>query len=76
MWTMTLERLALISYYTSLTTPHKAVAYARPQENFKMNPLLSSLNAKFQSLYVPEENIGIDEFITLWKGQGENSTSI
>jgi hypothetical protein len=74
--TMTLERLALMSYCTSLAAPHKAVAYARPQEVFKMDPLLSALNAKFQPLYVPEENICIDEFITVWKGQGENSTSI
>jgi hypothetical protein len=73
---MTLERLALVSYYTSLTAPCKAIAYARQQEIFKMDPLLSVLNAKFQSLYVSEENFGIDEFITLWKGQGENSTSI
>ena len=38
-----------------------------PGTNFY--PVLSHLNTKFQSLYLPGQNIVIDESLTLWRGR-------
>ncbi|XP_028178278.1 piggyBac transposable element-derived protein 4-like isoform X2 [Ostrinia furnacalis] len=35
----------------------------------KIQPILNHLNDKFSSLYLPEQNIAIDESLLLWKGR-------
>jgi len=40
-----------------------------PSKLFKIYPVLSHLNTKFQSLYLPGQNIAIDESLTLWRGR-------
>ncbi|XP_063835394.1 piggyBac transposable element-derived protein 4-like [Ostrinia nubilalis] len=35
----------------------------------KIQPILNHLNDKFSSLYLPEQNIAIDESLLLWKGK-------
>ncbi|KAL0830187.1 hypothetical protein ABMA28_003644 [Loxostege sticticalis] len=35
---------------------------------FKIKPLLTHLNDKFQSLYTPAQNIALDESLLMWKG--------
>ena len=36
---------------------------------FKMYPVIFHLNIKFQTLYLPNQNIAIDERLTIWKGR-------
>jgi len=43
--------------------------YQGPSKLFKIYPVLSYLNTKFQSLYLPGQNIAIDESLTLWRGR-------
>ena len=43
--------------------------YQGPSKLFKIYPVLSHLNTKFQILYLPGQNIAIDEFLTLWRGR-------
>jgi len=40
--------------------------YQGPSKIFKIYPVLSHLNTKFHSLYLPGQNIAIDESLTLW----------
>lgn len=43
--------------------------YQGPSKLFKIYPVLSHFNTKFQSLYLPGQNIAIDESLTLWRGR-------
>jgi len=43
--------------------------YQGPSKLFKIYPFLSHLNIKFQSLYLPGQNIAIDESLMLWRGR-------
>ena len=43
--------------------------YQGPSKLFKIYPVLSHLNTKFQSLYLPGQNIAIDQSLMLWKGR-------
>jgi hypothetical protein len=43
--------------------------YQGPPKLFKIYPIIEHLNSKFQSLYLPNQNITIDESLTLWKGR-------
>jgi len=43
--------------------------YQGPSKLFKIYPVLSHLNTKFQNLYLREQNIAIDESLTLWRGR-------
>jgi len=40
-----------------------------PSKLSKIYPVLSHLNTKFQSLYLPGQNIAIDDSLTLWTGR-------
>ena len=44
-------------------------AYQGPSKLFKIYPVLSHLNKKFHSLYLPGQNIATDESLTLWRGR-------
>ena len=43
--------------------------YQGPSKLFKIYPVLSHLNTKFQSLYLPRQNITTDEILMLWRGR-------
>jgi hypothetical protein len=43
--------------------------YEGPAKLFKIFPVLSHLNYKFQNLFLPGKNISDDETLTLWKGR-------
>jgi len=45
------------------------VTYQGPSKLFKIYPVLSHLNTEFKSLYLPGQNIAIDESLTLWRGR-------
>jgi hypothetical protein len=40
-----------------------------PKKLFKIFPVISHLNKTFQELYLPNQDISIDESLTLWKGR-------
>ena len=43
--------------------------YQGPSKLFKIYPVLSHLNTKSQSLYLPGQKIAIDESLMLWRGR-------
>ena len=43
--------------------------YQGPSRLFKIYIVLSHLNTNFHSLYLPGQNIAIDESLTLWRGR-------
>jgi hypothetical protein len=43
-------------------------SFHRPKKPFKIFPVISHLNKKFQELYLPNRDISIDESL-LWKGR-------
>jgi hypothetical protein len=43
--------------------------YQGPPNLFKIYPVVSYLNIKFQNLYIPDQNIAMDKSLTLWKGR-------
>ena len=43
--------------------------YKGPSKRFKTYLVLYHLNKKFQSLYLPRQNIAIDESMMLWRGR-------
>ena len=42
--------------------------YQGPLRLFKIKHVICHLNIKFQNLYLPHQNIAINESLTLWKG--------
>ena len=40
----------------------------RAYQHIKVYPVICHLNIKFQTLYLPNQNIAIDESLALWKG--------
>jgi hypothetical protein len=43
--------------------------YEGPANLYKTFPVLSHLSYKFQNLWLPGQNISVDESLTLWKGR-------
>jgi hypothetical protein len=43
--------------------------YQGPPKLFRIFPVISHLNSKFQTLYLPYQNISTDESLTVWKGR-------
>jgi hypothetical protein len=44
-------------------------SFQGPKKLFKIFPVISHLNNRFQELYLPNRDISIDESLTLWKGR-------
>jgi hypothetical protein len=65
--TMTQDRFKLITKFLHFTNNSTRDTYTEPPKLFKIQPILELLNNKFQSAYLPAENIAIDESLTLWK---------
>jgi hypothetical protein len=63
------ERFELICKFLHFIDNDSLQAYDGPPKLFKIYPILRHLNNKFQSLYLPTQNIAIDESLTLWKGR-------
>lgn len=42
--------------------------YDNPDVRHKIRPVFNHLITNFQAVYIPEENISIDESLLLWKG--------
>ena len=62
------ERSELICKFLHFTDNESLPTYQEPLILFKTYPVICHLNIKFQALYLPNQNIAIDESLTLWKG--------
>ena len=63
------ERFELICNFLHFIDNESLPAYQVPPKLFKIYPVICHLNKKFQTLYLPNPNIAIDESLTLWKGR-------
>ena len=62
------ERFELICKFLHFIDNESLPTYQGPPILFKIYPVICHLNIKFQTLYLPNQNIAIDESLTLWKG--------
>jgi len=62
------ERFELISKFLHFIGNESLPTYQGPSILFKIYPVICHLNIKFQTLYLPNQNIATDESLTLWKG--------
>jgi len=63
------ERFELICKVLHFIDNESIPTYQGPPRLFKIYPVICHLNIKFQTLYLPNQNIAIDESLTLWKGR-------
>jgi hypothetical protein len=66
---ITRDRLELICRFLHFTNNETISTFEGPEKLFKISPIISHLNNKFQELYLPNQDISIDESLTLWKGR-------
>jgi hypothetical protein len=66
--TISRNRLELICKFLHFVDETMST-FQGPQKLFKVFPIISHLNKKFQELYLPRQNISVDESLTLWKGR-------
>jgi len=62
------ERFELICKFLHFIDNESLPTYQGPPILFRIYPVICHLNMKFQTLYLPNQNIVIDESLTLWKG--------
>ena len=62
------ERFELICKFLHFVDNESLLTYRGPPKLFKIYPVICHLNIKFQTLYLPNQNIAIDGSLTLWKG--------
>ena len=63
------ERFELICKFLHFINNESLPTYQGPPILIKIYPVVCHLNIKFQTLYLPNQNIAIDESLTLWKGR-------
>ena len=63
------ERFELICKFLHFIENDSLPTYQGPPILFKICRVICHLNIKFQILYLPNQNIAIDESMTLWKGR-------
>jgi hypothetical protein len=66
---ISMDRFESICKFIHFNNNDSRDTYQGPPKLFKIYPLVSYLNSKFQNLYIPDQNIAIDESLTLWKGR-------
>ena len=64
---ISMDRFESICNFMHFNNNEHIGTYQGPSKLFKSCPVLSHLNTKFQSLYLPGQNIAIDESLTLWR---------
>lgn len=62
------NRFQLIMKFLHFSDNSSKANYQGPAKLYKIFPVLSHLNCKFQNLYLPGQNISVNESLTLWKG--------
>jgi hypothetical protein len=66
---ITRDRFELVCKFLHFIDSETISTFEGPQKLFKIFPVISHLNKKFQELYLPNRDISIDEALTLWKGR-------
>jgi len=61
------QRFELICKFLHFIDIEGLPTYQGPLRLFKIYPVICHLNIKFQTLYLSNQNIAIDESLTLWK---------
>jgi hypothetical protein len=63
-----MDCLEAVCNFMNFNNNERIGTYQELSKLFKIYPVLSYLNKKYQSLYLPGQNIAIDESLTLWRG--------
>jgi hypothetical protein len=63
------DRFEQIKFFLHFADNANKADYEGPAKLYKIFPVLSHLNHKFQNLFLPGPNISIDKSLTLWKGR-------
>ena len=68
---MTRDRFKMILAFFHLNDNANYIPAGQPGHDllFKVRPLFDFLNERFKEIYIPEENIAIDEAIVPWRGR-------
>jgi len=66
---ISLDRFESICRFLHFTDNTTIDTYQGPPKLFKIHLIIAHLNSKFQALYLPSQNISVDESLTLWKGR-------
>jgi hypothetical protein len=66
---ITRERLELPRKFLHFSDNESQTTYQGPPKLFKIFPIIFHLNNKFQTLYLPYQNISVDESLALWKSR-------
>jgi len=64
-----MNRFESICNFMNFNNNDHVGTYQGPIILFKIYPVLSHLNTKFHSVYLPGQNIAIDESLMLWRGR-------
>ena len=64
-----MDRFESICIFMHFNNNDRIGTYQGPSKLFKIYPVLSHLSTKFRSLYLPGQNIAIDESLMLWRGR-------
>jgi hypothetical protein len=67
--TMSQDRFELASKFMHFVDNTTQYTFSGPKKLFKIYSITDYLNNKFQSVYIPTQNIATDESLTLWKGR-------
>ena len=63
------KRFELICKFLHFIDNESLPTFQGPPKLFKIYPVICHLNKKLQTLYLPNQNIAIDEILTPWKGR-------
>jgi len=66
---ISMDRFESICNFVHFNKNDHVGTYQGPYKLFKIYPVLSHLKTKFQSLFLPGQNIAIDESLTPWRGR-------
>jgi hypothetical protein len=66
---VTRDRLELICKFLHFVNNETISSFQGPKKLLKIFPVISHLNKKSQELYLPNQDISIDESLMLWKGR-------
>jgi hypothetical protein len=64
---ISIDRLESICKFMQFNNNDRKHTDLGPLKLFKISPAMSYLNRKFQMLYILDQNIAIDESLTLWR---------
>ena len=67
--TMTQDRFELLNKFIHFVNNDEIATYQGNKKLFKISPIVNHLNTTYKVVYNMDENISLDESLTLWKGR-------